>query len=54
MSQDPNCIFCKIVADEIPSLKVYEDDQFVDSQLQAAIDYLLGNPILEEQDLSGN
>ena len=24
--QDPNCIFCKIVAGEIPSSKVYEDD----------------------------
>lgn len=23
---DPNCIFCKIVAREIPSYKVYEDD----------------------------
>ena len=23
---DPNCIFCKIVAGEIPSYKVYEDD----------------------------
>ena len=24
-----NCIFCKLVAGEIPSLKVYEDDQTV-------------------------
>ena len=24
---DPNCIFCKIVAGEIPSKKVYEDDE---------------------------
>jgi histidine triad (HIT) family protein len=24
--QDPNCIFCKIVRGEIPSRKVYEDD----------------------------
>lgn len=23
---DENCIFCKIIADEIPSEKVYEDD----------------------------
>lgn len=23
---DPNCIFCKIVAGELPSSKVYEDD----------------------------
>lgn len=25
---DPNCIFCKIVAGEIPSHKIYEDDDF--------------------------
>jgi histidine triad (HIT) family protein len=25
MSNDPNCIFCKIVAGQIPSKKVYED-----------------------------
>jgi histidine triad (HIT) family protein len=25
--QDPNCIFCKIVRGEIPSRKVYEDDE---------------------------
>ena len=24
---DPDCIFCKIVANEIPSTRVYEDDQ---------------------------
>jgi histidine triad (HIT) family protein len=24
---DPNCIFCRIVAGQIPSAKVYEDDQ---------------------------
>lgn len=24
-----NCVFCKIVAGEIPSTKVYEDDDFV-------------------------
>ncbi len=23
-----NCIFCKIVAGQIPSTKVYEDDEF--------------------------
>ena len=28
MNQDLNCIFCKIIAGEIPSYKVYEDDQF--------------------------
>ena len=27
MSRDPNCIFCKISAGEIPSRKVYEDDE---------------------------
>ena len=27
MATDPNCIFCKIVAGEIPSFKLYEDAQ---------------------------
>lgn len=26
---DPNCIFCKIVSQEIPCYKVYEDTSFV-------------------------
>ena len=26
MNRDPNCIFCKIVAGELPSIRVYEDD----------------------------
>ena len=26
MTKDPNCIFCKIVAGEIPCAKVHEDD----------------------------
>ncbi len=26
MSRDPDCIFCKIIAGEIPSFKVFEDD----------------------------
>jgi len=26
MSQDPNCLFCKIVAGQIPSKKAYEDE----------------------------
>lgn len=25
---DPNCIFCKIIAKQIPSRTVYEDDEF--------------------------
>ena len=27
MSSDPGCIFCKIVSGQIPSRKVYEDDE---------------------------
>lgn len=27
--KNPNCIFCKIVAGEIPSRKLYEDDDFL-------------------------
>jgi histidine triad (HIT) family protein len=26
---DPNCIFCKIVAGQVPSRKVYEDEEFL-------------------------
>ena len=29
MNRDPNCIFCKIVAGQIPSQKVYEDDEML-------------------------
>ena len=29
MSADPNCIFCKIVAGQIPAKKVYEDEEVV-------------------------
>ena len=25
---DPNCLFCKIIAGQIPSRKVYEDEIF--------------------------
>lgn len=27
--KDPNCIFCKIVAGEIPSVNTWEDDKFI-------------------------
>ena len=27
MSSDPNCIFCKIIAGQVPSRKVYEDEE---------------------------
>ena len=27
MTQDPDCIFCKIAAGKIPSRKVHEDDE---------------------------
>ena len=29
MHTDPTCIFCKIVAGQIPSRKVHEDDEFM-------------------------
>jgi len=29
MSHDPSCIFCKIVAGQIPSKKVYEDEDLL-------------------------
>jgi histidine triad (HIT) family protein len=29
MSTDPNCIFCKIVAGQIPAKKVYEDAELL-------------------------
>ena len=29
MVADPDCLFCRIAADEIPSTKVYEDDIIV-------------------------
>ena len=29
MSADPNCIFCKIVAGQIPARKVFEDDELL-------------------------
>ncbi len=29
MNADPNCIFCKIVAGQIPAKKVHEDDELL-------------------------
>jgi histidine triad (HIT) family protein len=29
MSTDPNCIFCKIVANQVPSKRVFEDEELV-------------------------
>jgi histidine triad (HIT) family protein len=29
VSHDPNCIFCKIVAGQIPATKVHEDDELI-------------------------
>jgi histidine triad (HIT) family protein len=29
MSADPNCIFCKIIAGQIPCRKVHEDDELL-------------------------
>lgn len=29
MSNDPNCLFCKIVAGDVPAEKLYEDDEVV-------------------------
>jgi histidine triad (HIT) family protein len=44
MSQDPNCIFCKIVEGKIPAKKVYEDEEilaFHDIQPWAPVHFLL-------------
>ena len=41
---DKNCIFCKIIAGEIPSKKVYEDDDmlaFLDTAPQAKVHCLV-------------
>lgn len=29
MRHDPNCLFCRIAAGEIPARKVYEDDELI-------------------------
>jgi histidine triad (HIT) family protein len=44
MTHDPNCIFCKIVSGQIPSSKVYEDDDlyaFHDIHPWAPVHFLL-------------
>lgn len=44
MTADPNCIFCKIVAGQVPSKKVYEDDEllaFHDISPWAPVHFLL-------------
>ena len=44
MSQDTNCLFCKIVTGEIPGDVVYEDDEIVafnDIQPQAPVHILI-------------
>ena len=44
MSSDPNCIFCKIIAGQIPSGKVHEDDDllaFHDIHPWAPVHFLL-------------
>ena len=44
MTNDSNCIFCKIVRGEVPSRKVYEDDDilaFHDIQPVAPVHFML-------------
>ena len=44
MHRDENCLFCKIIAGEIPSNKVYEDDlcyAFYDIEPQAPVHFLV-------------
>ena len=44
MTKDPTCIFCKIVAGEIPSKKVYDDEDvyaFHDVRPQAPVHLLV-------------
>ncbi|MEO5765581.1 MAG: histidine triad nucleotide-binding protein [Casimicrobiaceae bacterium] len=44
MSNDPDCVFCKIVRGEIPSRKVYEDSDilaFHDINPQAPVHFML-------------
>ena len=44
MKRDPDCLFCKIIAGEIPSKKVYEDElcyAFYDIEPQAPVHFLV-------------
>jgi histidine triad (HIT) family protein len=44
MTSDPNCIFCKIIAGTIPSVRLYEDHEFIcirDIQPQAKAHFLV-------------
>ena len=44
MRGDPNCLFCKIVRGEVPSKKVYEDEDvlaFHDVRPQAPVHFLI-------------
>lgn len=44
MHTDPNCIFCKIAAGQIPSRKIYEDDElfaFHDIRPAAPVHFLI-------------
>jgi histidine triad (HIT) family protein len=44
MSTDPNCIFCKIAAGQIPAKKFYEDDEllaFHDIRPAAPVHFLI-------------
>ena len=44
MKRDPDCLFCKIIAGEIPSRKVYEDElcyAFYDIEPQAPVHFLV-------------
>jgi histidine triad (HIT) family protein len=53
MRRDPSCIFCKIAAGEIPSKKVYEDDEilaFHDIHPAAPVHFLVIPSLAEATD----
>jgi len=44
MSHDPHCIFCKIIAGQVPSKKVYEDEElfaFHDIRPHAPVHFMI-------------